>query len=390
MTEIEAISDLLKERNQKCKLYKNIKDEKPEKDNSGIKYVSFTVAILSVVAMVVVIIVNVIIPSNIYKSAMTLYDNHEYDKAKILFEELNGYSNSNDMVIACEDGKKQDEYDRAQSLYTEKQFEEAKVIFESLEDFKDSKAMLEACDNGIKDIEYEKARKLYAEKKYDDAKAIFEKLDSYKDSKEMLISIATSINEDKYLEAEKFFNAQNYVEAMKLYKELNDYKDSKQKIETVKNRLDKDGSIYYGSYNNEPIAWQVVELQDDKMLLIAKNAICELPYNDELKDVSWQQSSINTWMTKEFIKSFSEEQEKNILDTKIDGNNVKIFLLDKAKYDELDNDEIKSSDKDWWINTKAETKTNYMFVSKSGEINEDGDSVLRAKGVRPCMWISIK
>jgi len=346
LNEIEMVSELLKERNQKCKLYKNIREERKDEDNSGVKYVSITVAILSVIALVVVIIANVIIPNNIYKNAMSLYDNAEYEKAKVLFKELGGYSNSTDMIEACEDGEKEEKYNEAQ--------------------------------------------KLFGEKKYEDAKKIFEELDEYKDSKEMIVSIAISINEDKYVEAEKYFNSQNYVEAMEIYKSLGDYRDCQQKIETISNRLNKEGNVYYGTYKDKVIAWQVVEMKDDRILLMAKNAICDLPYNDEIKDVSWDESTINSWIKTEFINSFSEEQLNSIQDIKVDGVNTKVFLLDKEMFEKIENDQIKACDKDWWINSKAETNTNYMFVTKNGKINEDGDSVIRAKGVRPCIWIKIK
>ncbi len=46
---------------------------------------------------------------------------------------------------------------------------------------------------------------------------------------------------------------------MQIYNELGDYKDCKQKIEQIQNRLATDEAIYYGTYQNNPIAWRAIK-----------------------------------------------------------------------------------------------------------------------------------
>ena len=344
MADIEGISDLLKERNQKCRMLKNVKEEKKAEDSSGVKYVAVTVGVLGALATVALVICFVIVPNNTYKTAMSLYENEQYTEARVVFESLNGYSDSNEMI--------------------------------------------EACKTAITEQQYLDAQKLYEEGKYDEAIQAFESLGTYKDSKEMIESVKQTVTENKYIQAEDYFESQNYLEAMKLYTELGDYKDCKQKIEQIQNRLATDNAVYYGTYQNQPIAWRVLQTEDDRMLLIAQVAICELPYNDEIKDVTWQESSLCSWLNNEFIDSFSEEQLAGILTTDVDGADCKVYLLSKEEAEDLEDESILSGEKDWWLRTKADV--NAVYVTASGEIVEDGETVVRAKCVRPCIWIDLK
>ncbi len=300
MADIESISDLLKERNQKCRMLKNVKEEKKAEDSSGVKYVAVTVGVLGALAIVALVICFVIVPNNAYKTAMSLYENEQYIEAIAVFESLGTFRNSDEMVE----------------------------------------------------------------------------------------TVKQTIIENKYIQAEDYFESQNYLDAIQLYTELGDYKDSKQKIEQIQNRLATDSAVYYGTYKNQPIAWRVLQTEDDRMLLIAQEAICELPYNDEIKDVAWQESSLCNWLNNEFINSFSEDQLADILTTNIDGADCKVYLLSKEEAEDLEDKSILSSEKDWWLRTKE--SVNAMYVTASGEVVEDGETVIHAKGIRPCIWINLK
>lgn len=342
---IECISDLLSERNQKCRLYKNVKEKTSDKDNSGVKYVATTIGILGAIVTIALIVCCVIIPNNIYNSGMSLYEKGEFEEAIIVFEGLDGFSDSERMVIACE--------------------------------------------TGIKENRYAAAQKLFKDKEYDAAITAFEDLGNYKDSKEMIESVKQKITEDKYALAESCFNSQNYVEAIKLYTELGEYRDSKQMLEKIQNRLATDDVLYYGSYQGTPIAWQVIKTESDRMLLIAKDSVCDLPFHDEIKNVKWNESSLYSWLNNDFINAFSEEQQSSIIAGSASGVGSKVFLLGKNDVEDIENKAILKSDKDWWLCTKAETETNAMFVTQSGELTKEGEVVVRAKGVRPCIWIGL-
>ena len=44
---------------------------------------------------------------------------------------------------------------------------------------------------------------------------------------------------------------------------------------------------------------------------------------------------------------------------------------------------------DWWLRTKTPAGMKYVYAG-SEDINHTGESVVRALGVRPCVWISLK
>ena len=162
-----------------------------------------------------------------------------------------------------------------------------------------------------------------------------------------------------------------------------------EKREKIKNRLAEDDVLYYGTYNGSPIAWQVIKNENNRMLLIAKNAVCELPYNDEIKDVDMSDSSLFKWLNGEFMKSFSENQQADIIPQKVDGAECKVFLLEKSDVKKIENRNILASDCDWWLLSKSDDQASAMYVSKNGVLNENGEKVVRAKGVRPCIWIEL-
>ncbi len=386
---IEYISDLLKERNQKCRLYKKIKDDKLDYNDSGVRYVSVTIGVLGTIAALAAVICCIIIPKNIYKTGVSLYENKKYGQAAEIFESLDGFSDSKEMLAACEEGTKGVEYSDALKLLDDKEYEQAISIFESLGDYKDSKDMIETVMQQMAEDKYSLAQSKVDSQDYIDAIDLFTELGDYKDSKDMIESVRRQMAEDKYILAQSKVDSQDYIDAIDLYTELEGYKDCKEKIEKIKNRLAADDVIYFGTYNDEPIAWQVIKNEDDRILLIAEDSVCELPYNDELKNVEWNKSTLSSWLNNEFVKSFSDNQQVRIIPQEIDGTEYTVFILKESDIGDIKNKSVLESDLDWWLLTKAEESAKAMFVSQNGDLNRDGETVVRAKGVRPCIWIEL-
>ena len=121
------------------------------------------------------------------------------------------------------------------------------------------------------------------------------------------------------------------------------------------NSLSVGDIIKFGNYfindnkTKEPIEWRVLEVSNDRALLITKDAIdrkpydyddCK-PYDYELRDITWEECSLRQWLNYEFInQAFSKEEQNEIILTNISnpnnarygtrgGNNTqdKIFLL---------------------------------------------------------------
>ncbi|MDO4493437.1 MAG: DUF6273 domain-containing protein [Clostridia bacterium] len=108
--------------------------------------------------------------------------------------------------------------------------------------------------------------------------------------------------------------------------------------------------VTFGSYeqdNNtangaEPIEWIVLDVQGNKSLLISKYGLDTKPYNRDRGDVTWEQSTLRSWLNGEFLdKAFTTEEQRAILTTDVDngksqgcwdtngGNDTKdkVFLL---------------------------------------------------------------
>ncbi len=234
---------------------------------------------------------------------------------------------------------------------------------------------------------YNSAVALYQAERYEEALTAFEDLGVYKDSKLKVEEIKEKIYDEKYVQAENHYNSQKYVEALKIYYELGDYKDSKDRIEQIYNKFALGGEVYFGMYEGKPIPWKILKTEERRMLLIALNPIEMLAFNNELKNVAYEISSIRTWLNNDFLKEFSTEQKNRMLRTD-DGVNDEIFLLTQEQYNEYSKNLDLNTWSDWWLRTK--TDAGMMFVyGENSEVNTIGESVVRNMGVRPCTWISL-
>jgi len=140
--------------------------------------------LLMITTVLVVVLVGC--ASSNYNEAMELYEEGSYEEAKVLFEELDDYEDSSEMVAACR-------YDIAMLAYEDESFEEAQVLFEELDDYEDSSEMVAAC-------RYDIAMLAYEDESFEEAQVLFEELDDYEDSSEMVIVCKERIASDVLIE----------------------------------------------------------------------------------------------------------------------------------------------------------------------------------------------
>lgn len=297
----DEIHKLFEERNKKCKLLKSVPEPKPDKENSGIKYVVSAFGVISVMIVILLVVSFFTIPGSKYNDAVSMLDNGQYEEAIVAFKELGNYRDS------------------------------------------------------ISKIEIAKEK----------------------------------ICEDKYLTAEEYYENQYYIEAVRLYEELDDYKDSKDKIERIYNMFAVDEEVYFGEYKNEPIPWKILKTEKNRMLLITQSPIEQLPFNDELKNITWETSSIREWLNDKFLQGFSSKQQNRILRDTTNDINDEIFILSQEEYNTYSENVSFETDSDWWLKTKTDAGMMYVY-GETGEVNTIGEGVVRAMGVRPCVWISLK
>lgn len=240
----------------------------------------------------------------------------------------------------------------------------------------------------IPNNKYHTAMALYNNEQYEEALVAFKDLGDYKDSILKANTIRDKIFDEKYQSAEDYYKSQRYVEAVKLYNELGDYKNSKDKIEQIYNKFAQGGKIYFGVYKNEPIAWKILKTEQSRMLLITENPIEVLAFNNELKNITYETSSIRTWLNNDFLTEFSEEQKSRILKSE-DELNDDIFILSEEEYKGYAETISFNTISDWWLRTKTDSGMMYVYGENS-EVNTYGESVVRVMGVRPCVWINLK
>lgn len=239
--------------------------------------------------------------------------------------------------------------------------DEAISILSKIEDYKDSKKQIKSCYERKSQIkekqEKEKAERLEAERIAEEERIAQEKAKKKKQKTIMGIVASVAciaivfiivlntviIPNSKYNDAIALMNEGKYDEAVSIFVELENYKDSVQKASETRMLAAKKSftNIQVGDYvkfgmyeqdNNsengkEFIDWLVLDLKDNKALVISKYGLDCKAYNDYIMDVTWETCSLRKWLNSDFISSAFTSYEKEIIPTSV-------VLADKdPKYD---------------------------------------------------------
>lgn len=179
------------------------------------------------------------------------------------------------------------------------------------------------------------------------------------------------------------------------------------------------------SNGSEAICWEILDIQDNKALVISKYALDCVPYNNEYEDVTWATSDLRAWLNNDFYDTaFDENLKYGIIQTKcINADNSefnteggadtedRIFLLSiediekyysskeamicvPTAYAEAQGVYVNDSENGkscwWWLRSPGYHSKGASFVFSEGGIGNDGDNVSNDHGaVRPAMWITI-
>jgi hypothetical protein len=154
-------------------------------------------------------------------------------------------------------------------------------------------------------------------------------------------------------------------------------------------------TITFGAYD-----WRVLEVKNGKALLIAQDVThINMPYNEELVDVTWETCTLRKWLNEEFFYSFTKEEQRQIAPTaNINENNQwysinggrntqdRIFLLsisEVVKYSG-DSGDLKNRKGWYWEGDKWILKD-----SKGYAINDQFNQKRIAKynGSEACWWL---
>lgn len=184
-------------------------------------------------------------------------------------------------------------------------------------------------------------------------------------------------------------------------------------------KYEQDNNLDNGSEN---IEWLVLKVENNEALVISKDALDCIPYNDEYIDITWENSNVREWLNNDFYNKAFSDDEKNIINTTnvaADKNGThntepgistkdKIFLLSSLEASEYFESNEQRQCKPtqyalsknvyvgingncfWWLRTPGSTQNAASSVYVDGIINETGYMVNHGNNtVRPAMWIQI-
>ena len=176
-----------------------------------------------------------------------------------------------------------------------------------------------------------------------------------------------------------------------------------------------------GYFKYEPIKWKVLKSEKQEAFLLSDVILDKQAYNENDEDITWEESSLRTWLNGEFInRAFSDEEKENINITEVvnqdnqfcgteGGNNTadKIFLLslqevapkfDGKEYGFLDYEAIncktssfsKMETMYWWLRSPGSDGDTAAVIFDNGWIWADGNTVnYYGVGVRPALHLNL-
>ena len=170
----------------------------------------------------------------------------------------------------------------------------------------------------------------------------------------------------------------------------------------------------FGNYNDQPIEWQVLDIDTDKQaaLLITKDCIdvMEMDY-DWNENYTWDNSNLCYWLNYEFrYFNFTQLERNKMLET-VQENPVNsetgvssgeptdewlfVLSMDEAReYFKEDADRVayyNGEPQGWWLRTAGGETGWYAMVihDDSGQIDANGSHEANSYGVRPACWVQL-
>ena len=231
------------------------------------------------------------------------------------------------------------------------------------------------------------------------------------------VSSRTSGNENKSLNEDKqTITSQTNLEV----KDLNNISDLNKGDIVAFGTYEQDNNLSNGS---EKIEWQVLDLVENKALIISKYVLDYQKYNDYYEDTTWQLCSLRKWLNDSFLnEAFNKDELLRVKKTMVPANynpnyntkpgwetNDSVFLLSVTETRELfENDELKKctptayaiskgiqSSKEnlidgkdncwWWLRSPGGNPAGAALICGDG--SEFNAPVDKNNGIRPALWV---
>ena len=267
----------------------------------------------------------------------------------------------------------------------------------------------------------------------------------------LVIGVITAVfvirnNQNKantYQKAVQLAQTGNTAEAYCLFRELGTYLDSEQRLSELVavdallpyRVAEKEDIVSFGHFEQdndpsngpEPIQWIVLDKMDGQLLLMSASCLQGMAYNTAtFTPVTWETSSLRTWLNESFLSSAFTEEEKALIPTVLNenpdhsivetpgGRNTQdqVFVLcerdtviylsspsdreaigkapatEYAKANGLQTDE--EGNASWWLRSPGMYEYIAQFVDRNGEPYTNGAStdIDYLCGVRPVLWLN--
>ena len=104
-----------------------------------------------------------------------------------------------------------------------------------------------------------------------------------------------------------------------------------------------------------PIVWDVIDIVDNRALLLSHYILDYKPYNETEDRPVWEQCSLRKWLNTEFYDTAFDSYEKmNIHTQDVDNSNLNCFDTDGGPADIIDEEEFSKADI-WCLRAWSET-----------------------------------
>lgn len=167
----------------------------------------------------------------------------------------------------------------------------------------------------------------------------------------------------------------------------------------------------------EPIEWYILYSDNEKVLLLSRFGLTNMNFNKTFADVTWETSTIRTWLNNNFYYSAFIDSEKYAILTNRSGYNYsyseygqiatsdKVFLLSldelnyyvdtvlrrqliATPYAKANGIQVIDNYSWWWLRTNGNSNKTAQIVFETGYISTIGRDVSSfVGGVRPAIWV---
>ena len=234
-----------------------------------------------------------------------------------------------------------------------------------------------------------------------------------------VVFVSVIMPSQKYKTALAQVEAGNYYEAYTIFESLGEYKDSLERLNQLSQQYGADfcvqqikargdmaalSKVTFGDYT-----WLVVNVEKNRALLMTNDIAGERAYNDDATSITWEESTMRSYLNGEFYQQFSPADKAKILETALTnpdnerygtagGNDTKdyVFLLSVDEVNQfLPQSHHKDIQRYWRLRTPGATDNTVAYVDYASndnyaEVQLHGREATIVSGFRPALYINLE